>query len=36
MDKAEIPSYAVQSLLHRLITLRLVDRRAAPALVEGA
>ncbi len=35
LDKAEIPSYSVQSLLHRLITLRLIRRRAAPALVEG-
>ncbi len=35
LDRAEIPSYDVQALLHRLITVRLIRRRAAPALVEG-
>ena len=34
LDKAEIPSYDVQSLMHRLITCRLIRRRSAPALVE--
>lgn len=34
LDKAEIPSYDVQSLLHRLLTLRLIRTRSAPALVE--
>ena len=36
LDRAEIPSYDVQALLHRLITIRLIRPRAAPALVEEA
>lgn len=35
LDKAEIPSYDVQSLLHRLLTCRQIRRRSAPALVRG-